>query len=72
MLLNSDFKIRQQFYPGLLGYVLFYNPDAFPFLNKGGPKVSNLLCKIDIFLGKTFVGKMFSFNTFTIAKRWIG
>lgn len=69
MLFNSGFKIIHQFYPGLLGYVLFYNPDAFPFLNKGGPKVSNLLCKIDIFLGKTFIGKYFSFNTFTIARK---
>jgi len=69
MLANSGFKIIRQFYPGLLGYVLFYNPDAVPFLNMGGPKVSSLLCKIDIFLGKTFIGKYFSFNTFTIARK---
>ena len=25
-------------YPGLLAYILYYNPDAFPFLNIGGKK----------------------------------
>jgi SAM-dependent methyltransferase len=67
LLIQSGFKIRKQFYPGLMGYVLFYNPDAFPFLNKGSSSLASFLSKVDWILGKTFLGRKFSFATWSIA-----
>lgn len=63
--LNTIYKV----YNGLVGYVLYYNPDAFPWLNIGTGKIASLFCKLDIFLGKTFLGKIFSFATFTINRK---
>jgi ubiquinone/menaquinone biosynthesis C-methylase UbiE len=65
----SKLQVIDQYYPGLIGYILFYNPDAFPFLNFGGIFIAKLFARIDLILSKTFVGKYFSFATWTIAKR---
>lgn len=71
-LLESHFQIVYQFYPGLLGYILYYNPDAFPFLDIGPTWLARLLGNLDVFLGKTVIGKKFSFATFTIADKKSG
>lgn len=67
MILNAGFGIKKQFFPGLLGYVLYYNPDAFPFLNIGTSLIAKLLSKFDWFLGTTWIGRKFSFATWSIA-----
>lgn len=66
-LLKAGFGIKKQFFPGLLGYVLYYNPDAFPFLNIGTSRIAKIFSKIDWFLGKTFIGRKFSFATWSIS-----
>lgn len=69
LLADSNFDVAYQFYPGLLGYILYYNPDAFPALNKGSVGIAKKLCKMDLSLGNTWFGKYFSFNTWTFARK---
>lgn len=71
LLTKTGFNITYQIHPGLLGYVLHYNPDAFPSINIGTPFTARILAKIDLFLGKTFIGEYFSFATWTIAKKHV-
>ena len=69
LLKRNGFSILKQSYPGLLGYILFYNPDAFPFLNIPVMWLTKLMAKIDIALGRTSFGKYWSFATWTLAKK---
>ncbi|OGL47435.1 MAG: methyltransferase type 11 [Candidatus Schekmanbacteria bacterium RBG_16_38_10] len=68
-LADNKLRIIYQFYPGLLGYILYYNPDAFPGLNIGTPGIAKLMARMDIFLGRSFIGKFFSFATWVIAEK---
>lgn len=65
--IESRFDIQFQCYPGLLGYTLYYNPDALPRLNRGSKVLVRSLAKLDWWLGMTVIGKYFSFSTCTIA-----
>jgi SAM-dependent methyltransferase len=56
-------------YPGLLSYVLYYNPDAFPFLNIGGRRLVKMLYSLDKLFHKNAVGRVFSFATLSIWQR---
>lgn len=62
---NNHFRISNQIYPGLLSYILYYNPDAFPLLNLGGRSLVKLLFNIDRLFFTNSVGKFFSFATLT-------
>lgn len=66
---KAGFEITKQSYPGLIGYILFYNPDAFPYLNIPIMALTKLLARIDIKLGSTNFGKYWSFATWTLAKK---
>ncbi|NKB56446.1 MAG: methyltransferase domain-containing protein [Alphaproteobacteria bacterium] len=56
-------------FPGLLSYILYYNPDAFPFLNLGGEKLVNAAFRFDsLFMGNS-VGRALSFATLSIWKK---
>jgi SAM-dependent methyltransferase len=56
-------------YPGLLSYVLYYNPDAFPFLNIGGRRLVKAIYSFDKLFYKTPIGCFFSFATLSIWER---
>lgn len=66
---NASFVKVAQFYPGLLSYILYYNPDAFPFLNLGGPKLVELIFTLDKIIWKSPIGRALSFATLTLWKR---
>lgn len=66
---KADFEIIHQLYPGLLGYILYYNPEAFPRLNFGNPATASFFARLDILLGKIWFGKKLSFASFTIMKK---
>lgn len=53
-------------HPGLLSYVLFYNPDAFPLLNIGGKWLVKLSFFIDRLFYRNFIGACFSFATLSV------
>lgn len=57
------------FFPGLLSYVLYYNPDAFPILNKGGRLLVNAAFALDRIFFSTILGQWLSFATFGIWRR---
>lgn len=69
MFLNSGFTKVDQVYPGLLAYILFYNPDAFPWLNIGGRWLVRALFWIDSALWRTWVAKKISFSTISLWKK---
>lgn len=66
---KSNFKIVDQIYPGLLSYIFYYNPDAFPFLNKGSEKIVRTLFSVDKLFFRNFIGKKLSFATLTLLKK---
>jgi SAM-dependent methyltransferase len=63
--LNHKFKIIDQIYPGLLSY----NPDAFPFFNKGGEGLLKALFGFDKLFFRNFIGKKLSFATITLLQK---
>jgi ubiquinone/menaquinone biosynthesis C-methylase UbiE len=68
--LNHGLKISDTLHPGLLAYILWYNPDAFPFLNHGSLKfVSWLSALEDKFLWRTRLAYYMSFATLTVYRK---
>lgn len=71
MFLRNGFEIVDQIYPGLASYVLYYNPDAFPFLNVGGARMVRFLFGLDRLFFRSAIGRRLSFATLTLwRKRW--
>ncbi len=66
LFLSNGYKLVDQMYPGLLSYILFYNPDAFPFLNIGGKFLVKLTFKIDTLFFKNYIGRKLSFATLSM------
>jgi hypothetical protein len=66
---NSGFKVIDQIYHGLLSYILYYNPDAFPILNIGSTFLVDILFKFDQMFFRNIIGKKFSFATLSILKK---
>ncbi len=60
---------RMAMYPGLLSYVLYYNPDAFPGLNLGGEKAVRSLFALDGLFMHNAIGRTFSFATLSLWQR---
>jgi SAM-dependent methyltransferase len=67
--LSSSLSPVRLRYPGLLSYILFYNPDAFPFLNKGGEWLVKATFLIDRIFYKSRFGAFFSFATLSIWRK---
>ena len=66
---NKLFPI-DELYPGLLAYILWYNPDAFPFLNRGSLKVVSALSKFEKnLLWRTALARYLSFATLTVYRK---
>ncbi len=53
-------------FPGLLTYILYYNPDAFPALNKGGVAWVQRLYALERPLYQTRIARWLSFATLSI------
>jgi len=66
---KNGFEIIDQVYPGLLGYSLYYNPDAFPFLNVGWKGLVRFMFGMDKFFMRTFVGRSLSFATLSLLRK---
>ena len=67
--LSGGFNIIDQFYPGLLSYILYYNPDAFSFLNIGNKLIVKALFTVDKYFFRNIIGRLFSFATLSILKK---
>ncbi len=66
LFLKNGYTLKDQMYPGLLSYVLFYNPDAFPWLNFGGKSLVKLLFSLDSLFFRNYIGRKLSFATLSI------
>jgi SAM-dependent methyltransferase len=66
---RAGFEKVDQVYPGLLSYVLYYNPDAFPFLNIGGLRAVRSTFAIDKLFWRSWFAKKLSFATITLWRR---
>ena len=66
---DAGFEIVYQFYPSLLAYSLYSNPDVFPRLARINPLVLKILFVLEKPFYRTKIAKFFSFGTITILKR---
>lgn len=66
---DSGFEKVDEVYPGLSAYVLYYNPDAFPFLNVGGTFLVRILFALDRLLWSNWAGRKLSFATMTLWRK---
>lgn len=66
---QAGFSIEDQIYPGLISYILYYNPDAFPFLNIGGSFFINLFFRFDKLFFRNKIGQKMSFATLSLLKK---
>ena len=66
--LFTDAGLRPELicYPGLLSYILYYNPDAFPALNVGGKSLVGSLYAFDKLFYRNAVGRALSFATLSV------
>lgn len=65
----AGLRIVDQAYPGLLAYVLYYNPDAFPALNRGGVGLVRWLYALERRLYRSAPARWASFATLTLLER---
>jgi len=56
-------------YPGLLAYVLYYNPDAFPYLNIGRPGLVKAIWSMERPLVRGRLARSLSFATLSMWSR---
>jgi SAM-dependent methyltransferase len=63
---KAQLEERYISYPGLLSYVLFYNPDAFGILNRGPRWFVDFTFAIDRVFYRTWIGRTFSFATLSV------
>ena len=66
---SFGFKIIDQIYPGLLSYILYFNPEAFIFLNIGNKWSMRLVFNIEKIFFKNIVGRKLSFATLTLLQK---
>jgi len=57
------------FFPGLLAYTLYYNPYAFPLLNRGGTKWVDRCFALDRLVMNAWLGRVLSFATLSIWRK---
>ena len=66
---DAGLEIRDQMYPGLLAYVMYYNPDAFPALNIGSSKSVRTLFTLEKSFYRSWPARFFSFATLTLLQK---
>jgi len=66
MFRDAGLTEKRTIYPGLLAYVMYYNPYAFPLLNIGGERMVKGVYAFDRLFQSSAIGRFFSFATLTI------
>lgn len=66
---RAGFEPVDIMYPGLLTYVLYYNPDAFPKLNVGGEAMVRFLFGIERPFLRTALARTLSFATLSLWRK---
>jgi SAM-dependent methyltransferase len=60
---HAGLKQSCALFPGLLAYIFYFNPDAFPYLNIGGSRMVRGLWAIDRLFARNIIGRYLSFAT---------
>ena len=66
---KAQFKPVKQIFPGLLTYVLWYNPESFPMLNKGSTAMVDTIVNYEKKLWHSKIARYFSFSTLSVWKK---
>jgi SAM-dependent methyltransferase len=66
MFAQQAYRKVDQVHVGLSAYVLYYNPDAFPWLNRGGPWTVRAAFWLDRLIWRSALGRRLSFATITL------
>lgn len=66
---GAGFECEDIMYPGLISYVLYYNPDAFPGLNIGSSGMVEALWKFERPWLRATLAKWFSFCTLSVWRK---
>jgi SAM-dependent methyltransferase len=56
-------------YAGLLAFVFYYNPDAFPLLNVGGRRAVRTMFALDTLFMDNAIGRFLSFSTVSLWRK---
>jgi len=67
--LSHGMHLVKQLYPGLLAYVLWYNPDAFPLLNRGPQHFAEKLIHAESKVWGSKLARFFSFATLSCYRK---
>ena len=65
----AGFKIKKQLYPGLLSYLLWYNPQVFKCFNVGNKKLIRKIFAKECFLYSQQFGRKWSVSTFSVLQK---
>ena len=63
---SSGLQAKSVLYPGLLAYVMYYNPDAFPRLNIGGTGMVRTIWKLERPFIRSRLARSLSFATLSL------
>jgi SAM-dependent methyltransferase len=66
---EANLKVVDQIYPGLISYILYYNPDAFPSLNLGGKRMVDFAFIFDRLFIRNIIGRKLSFATLSLLQK---
>ena len=66
---DAELVIRDQMYPGLLAYIMYYNPDAFPSLNLGSSKAVRSLFALEKMFYRNWLARRMSFATLSLLQK---
>jgi len=67
--IEAGYRKVDEVFPGLLAYVLYYNPDAFPALNVGGTGLVRATFGLDRLFWTNAIGRKLSFATIGLWQR---
>jgi SAM-dependent methyltransferase len=65
----AGFSLVDQIYPGLLAYILYYNPDAFPKLSQGGQRFARLFTSAESLIWPSYAAKKLSFAALSLWRK---
>ena len=66
---NGGVKVVKQLHAGLLGYILWYNPDAFPLLDFGNSGIVKAVYGLDRLFMTKGIGRKLSIATFSVLQK---
>lgn len=66
MFAQQGYRKIDQAHAGLIAYVLYYNPDAFPWLNRGNEWTVRVAFWLDRLVWRSALGRRLSFATVTL------